>query len=82
MKSAVVDSCWMTRLPLASTVTLMELTGAARKIVARTALPYEAFITAAIVYLIVVWLLTFGFKFVERYLRRSERRKEAAVAAK
>ncbi|AUG52907.1 ABC transporter permease [Thalassospira marina] len=57
---------------LASTVTMMELTGAARKIVARTALPYEAFISAGIIYLIIVYVLTFGFKGVEKYLRRNE----------
>lgn len=61
---------------LASTVTLIELTGAARKIVARTALPYEAFISAGVIYLIIVYTLTLGFKGVERYLRRSEQRKE------
>ncbi|NIY74376.1 ABC transporter permease subunit [Thalassospira sp. HF15] len=61
---------------LASTVTMMELTGAARKIVARTALPYEAFISAGVIYLIIVYTLTFGFKGIERYLRRSEQRKE------
>jgi polar amino acid transport system permease protein len=61
---------------LASTVTLIELTGAARKIVARTALPYEAFISAGVIYLIIVYTLTFGFKGIERYLRRSEVRKE------
>ncbi|MFH1803550.1 MAG: ABC transporter permease subunit [Pseudomonadota bacterium] len=59
---------------LASTVTLMELTGAARKIVARTALPYEAFISAGVIYLIIVYVLTFGFKGVEKYLRRNETR--------
>jgi polar amino acid transport system permease protein len=59
---------------LASTVTLMEITGAARRIVARTAAPYEAFIAAAILYLIIVYGLTFAFKAVEKYLRRSERR--------
>jgi len=57
---------------LASTVTMMELTGAARKIVARTALPYEAFISAGVIYLIIVYVLTFGFKGVEKYLRRNE----------
>lgn len=61
---------------LASTVTLIELTGAARKIVARTALPYEAFISAGVIYLIIVYTLTLGFKGIERYLRRSEVRKE------
>lgn len=67
---------------LASTVTLMELTGAARKIVARTALPYEAFITAAVIYLLIVYVLTQGFKFVERRLRRSEVRQEDRVRKK
>ncbi|RCK44943.1 ABC transporter permease [Thalassospira profundimaris] len=57
---------------LASTVTMMELTGAARKIVARTALPYEAFISAGVIYLVIVYVLTFGFKGVEKYLRRNE----------
>ncbi|WP_073954932.1 ABC transporter permease [Thalassospira sp. TSL5-1] len=57
---------------LASTVTMMELTGAARKIVARTALPYEAFISAGFIYLVIVYVLTFGFKGVEKYLRRNE----------
>jgi polar amino acid transport system permease protein len=57
---------------LASTVTMMELTGAARKIVARTALPYEAFISAGVIYLIIVYVLTFGFKGIEKYLRRNE----------
>ena len=52
----------------------MELTGAARKIVARTALPYEAFISAGVIYLIIVYFLTFGFKGIEKYLRRNERR--------
>ncbi|PKR59427.1 ABC transporter permease [Thalassospira lohafexi] len=61
---------------LASTVTLIELTGAARKIVARTALPYEAFISAGLIYLIIVYVLTLGFKMIERYLRRSEKRKD------
>ena len=55
---------------------MMELTGAARKIVARTALPYEAFISAGVIYLIIVYSLTFGFKGIERYLRRSEQRNE------
>ncbi|WP_033069668.1 ABC transporter permease [Thalassospira australica] len=59
---------------LASTVTLIELTGAARKIVARTALPYEAFISAAVIYLIIVYSLTLAFKAIEKYLRRSDKR--------
>jgi octopine/nopaline transport system permease protein len=65
---------------LASTVTLMELTGAARKIVARTALPYEAFLTAAALYLIVTYGLTLLFKAVETYLRRSEQPQDGGKA--
>ncbi len=57
---------------LASTVTLIELTGAARRIVARTALPYEAFLTAAAVYLIITYVLTIAFRLVEDRLRRSD----------
>lgn len=67
---------------LASTVTMMELTGAARKIVARTALPYEAFISAGIIYLVIVYTLTLGFKAVERHLRRNEKRENTKKPGK
>lgn len=42
---------------LASTVTLMDLTGVARTVVAQTYAPYEIFISAAIVYLAMAWVI-------------------------
>ncbi len=50
---------------LASTITLLDLTGVARVIVSRTFAPYELFITAAIFYLIMTFAVTRGFKYVE-----------------
>lgn len=55
---------------LASTVTLMEMTGVARTIVARTFAPYEIFISAMIVYLILVWMIQTGFGLVEARVNR------------
>jgi His/Glu/Gln/Arg/opine family amino acid ABC transporter permease subunit len=43
---------------LASTLTLMELTGAARKIVSATYAPYEIFITAGLIYLAMTFVIT------------------------
>ena len=54
---------------LASTITLVELTGAARTIIARTYLPVEFFFAAGVVYLIIAFLLVQGFKLLERWLR-------------
>jgi len=53
---------------LASTITLLDLTGAARVIVSRTFAPYEIFITAAIIYLLITFVVTRGFGFAERRL--------------
>ncbi len=50
---------------LASTVTLLDLTGVARVIVSRTFAPYELFITAAVFYLIMTYAVTRAFKYVE-----------------
>jgi polar amino acid transport system permease protein len=54
---------------LASTITLVELTGAARTIIARTYLPVEFFFAAGVIYLIIAFLLVQGFKLLERWLR-------------
>ena len=40
---------------LASTITLMDMTGVARTIVSKTFAPYEIFVAAAIIYLIITW---------------------------
>ena len=55
---------------LASTVTLMDMTGVARTIVAKTFAPYEIFIAAAIVYLSMTWVIQRGFGRLERRMSR------------
>lgn len=54
---------------LASTITLVELTGAARTIIARTYLPVEFFFAAGVFYLVIAFVLVQGFKLLERWLR-------------
>jgi len=54
---------------LASTITLLELTGMARKIAARTYLHEEMFLTAGLIYLVIAFILMQGFKLLERWLR-------------
>ncbi|MGH8437207.1 MAG: ABC transporter permease [Pseudomonas sp.] len=54
---------------LASTITLLELTGMARTIIARTYLPVEIFFAAGMFYLLMAYLLVRGFKLLERWLR-------------
>lgn len=54
---------------LASTITLLELTGVARKIAARTYEHEQMFITAGLLYLLIAFVLMQGFKLVERWLR-------------
>lgn len=59
---------------LASTVTLMDLTGVARTIVSETFAPYEIFIAAAIIYLVLTWVFQKGFGLLERRMSRYLRR--------
>jgi len=54
---------------LASTVTLLELTGMARTIIARTYLPVEIFFAAGLFYLLMAYVLVRAFKLLERWLR-------------
>ena len=51
---------------LASVVTLLDLTGAAREVNARHYLPFEAFLTAAAIYLALTLLLVGGLLALER----------------
>ena len=53
---------------ISSVVTLMDLTGVARVIIARTFAPYEIFITIALIYLALTYLIDFGFRTVEHRL--------------
>ena len=55
---------------LASTITLMEMTGIARTIVAQTYAPYEIFISLAIVYMILTFLIQKLVARIERHLGR------------
>jgi polar amino acid transport system permease protein len=59
---------------LASTITLMDLTGVARTLVARTYKPVEVFLAAGLLYLVIVYGVTW-------LLRRLERRLSVAPAA-
>jgi His/Glu/Gln/Arg/opine family amino acid ABC transporter permease subunit len=61
---------------LASTVTVMELTGVASTIVARTYAPYEIFVTAAAIYLVMTYAITRAFKHTEHRLSRHLRAAE------
>ena len=64
---------------LASVVTLMDLTGAAREMYARTYLPFEAFITVGLIYLCLTFVLVFLFHRAEaRFLAHLKPRKTVA----
>ncbi|AOE87962.1 ABC transporter permease [Pseudomonas sp. TCU-HL1] len=54
---------------LASTVTLLELTGMSRTIIARTYLPVEIFFAAGLFYLLIAYVLVRAFRLLERKLR-------------
>ncbi len=59
---------------LASTITIFDMMGVARTIMAQTFKPYEVFISAAIVYLVIVWFIQRGIALAEwrfgRYMKR------------
>ena len=55
---------------LVSTITMHDVTGVARTIVAQTFAPYEIFISAAIVYLGIAWCLQRGLGRIERHFNR------------
>lgn len=55
---------------LASTVTMLDITGVARTIVAKTFAPYEIFISAAIIYLVLTKLVEKSIAFAERHYGR------------
>lgn len=55
---------------LASTVALMDITGTARTIAARTYTMLELLFAAAVVYLVLSWVLMFAFGQMERYFSR------------
>lgn len=53
---------------LASTITLLDLTGVARTLIAKTYMPIELFLTAGVFYLLITAVILQGFRFVEKRL--------------
>ena len=66
---------------LASTITLMELTGTARKIVAQTFSPYEVFISAALIYLGFTFVIVHFFGQLERHMAKHQQRADPRTTA-
>jgi len=62
---------------LASTITLLDLTGMARTIIARTYMPIEVFFAAGCIYLLLTFLFIQGYRLLERRLLRHQRAREA-----
>jgi polar amino acid transport system permease protein len=59
---------------LASTITLADMTGIARTIVAQTYAPYEIFVSLAIIYMILTFFIQKLLARIERYLGRHTER--------
>lgn len=55
---------------LASTITLLDLTGMARTIIARTYTPLEIFFAAGMLYLAIAAIFILAFRFIEHWLNR------------
>ena len=55
---------------LASTITLLDLTGMARTIIARTYTPEEIYIAAGVMYLLISWLFMLLFKVLDNLLNK------------
>jgi octopine/nopaline transport system permease protein len=55
---------------LASTITLLDMMGIARTIVAETYAPYEIFISLMVIYLVLTWIIQRSFGWMERRMSR------------
>lgn len=62
---------------LASTITLLDLTGMARTVIAKTYLPVEIFLVAGAIYLVLTFLLVNGFRLLERRVLRFQQPRTA-----
>jgi len=62
---------------LASTVTLLDVTGVARTIMSVHFAPFEIFIAAALIYLAMTWLLQLGLGRLERRVNQTIKRETA-----
>ncbi len=65
---------------VASTVTIIDILGAGRVLNAKHYLAYEGFITAAVIYMVLVYLATRGFKAVEKRWHAHLRPREESEA--
>ncbi|MCP4767706.1 MAG: ABC transporter permease [Gammaproteobacteria bacterium] len=59
---------------LASTITLLDMMGIARTIVAETYAPYEVFLSLMVIYLIITWIIQRTFGWIEKRMSRHVRR--------
>lgn len=59
---------------LVSIITLLDLTGVARRIISETFAVYEVYLLVAAAYLVITYLLVFVFKRIENYLQRHTQR--------
>ena len=62
---------------MASTVTIVDILGAARILNAKYYVAYEGFLTAAVLYMLLVYLITRGFRVWERRWHAHLRPREA-----
>ena len=58
---------------LASTITLLDMMGIARTIVAETYAPYEVFLSVMVIYLVLTWIIQRSFGWAERRMSRHVR---------
>ena len=58
---------------LASTITLLDMMGIARTIVAETYAPYEIFLSVMVIYLIITWMIQRSFGWIEKRMSRHVR---------
>ena len=58
---------------LVSTITLLDMMGIARTIVAETYAPYEIFISLMVIYLIITWAIQRSFGWIEKRMSRHVR---------
>lgn len=65
---------------LASTITLLDLTGMARTVIAKTYMPVEIFFMAGVIYLLLTFLFVQGFHRLEKRALRFERPRSTAPA--
>ncbi|NTH65928.1 ABC transporter permease [Agrobacterium rhizogenes] len=67
---------------LASTVTLLEIIGLARRMVSETFAPYEIFLAAGLIYLFLTLVISKFFQMLETHLSRSTRKEEQRLRIK